>query len=70
MISREKALQIAHEVASAAYRDLSVYKIKAARRGRRWRVDYCLKDPGMVGGGPHFIISAETGEVLTSRFEQ
>ncbi len=70
MISKEEALRIAHEYASAAYRDLSIYEIKARRRGNQWYVDYLLTDPTMVGGGPHFIISAETGEVVGTRYEQ
>ena len=29
-----------------------------------------LSDPGAQGGGPHYIVSAETGEILAKRYEQ
>jgi hypothetical protein len=70
MISKEEALQIARKLASAVYKDLSVYEVKVTLLESSWYIDYWLKDPGMVGGGPHFVLSAKTGEVLSSRFEQ
>jgi hypothetical protein len=69
-ITKEEALKIAHENASKYYRDLSIYKIEAVYKQGKWHVDYLLKDPGMVGGGPHYTISAKTGEIESYRFEQ
>ena len=70
MIDKEKALKIAHENAGRFYRDLSVYDVLAELKDNNWHVDYILKDKNLDGGGPHYIISAETGEIADTRFEQ
>jgi hypothetical protein len=35
-----------------------------------WRVDYELRDPESQGGGPHYVIAGDSGEVLEKRYEQ
>lgn len=70
MIDKKEALQIAHEDASKMYRDLTGYKVKAILRDDNWHVDYQLKDPLSVGGGPRYIISGSTGEIISRRYEQ
>jgi hypothetical protein len=70
LIDREKALKIAKEDAQRIYRDLSIYKVEAALKEGKWYVDYELTNPQMVGGGPHYVISAETGEIISFRYEQ
>lgn len=70
MISKEEALRIAHEDASRIYRDLSIYEITATLKDNNWYVDYEINDPTMLGGGPHYTISAETGEIISFRYEQ
>jgi len=69
-IGREEALRIANEDAARMYRDLSIYHIQAELRNDKWYVDYEISNPQMVGGGPHYVISARTGEVLSFRYEQ
>jgi hypothetical protein len=29
-----------------------------------------LRDPNLQGGGPHYVIDAETGAILSKRYEQ
>jgi len=70
LIDRETALKIAEKNARTAYRDLSIYDVKADLREENWYVDYELSNPQMVGGGPHYVISARTGEILSYRYEQ
>ena len=70
MISEEEALRIAHEDASKIYRDLSIYDVTTTLKDNNWYVDYEINDPTMLGGGPHYIISAETGEIISFRYEQ
>ncbi len=70
MISRKKAKEIAHKDASKIYRDLTIYKIEAVLKDDKWYVDYKFKDPNMVGGGPHYVISAKTSEIISFRYEQ
>jgi hypothetical protein len=35
-----------------------------------WHVDYELKDPRLKGGGPHYIIDADSGTILSKRYQQ
>jgi hypothetical protein len=69
-ITKERALKIANENASKFYNDLSVYKIDIKMDEDKWIINYLLKDPRMVGGGPNYAISAKTGEIVSFRFEQ
>ena len=69
-ITKEDALRIAREDAERTYVDLSIYSVTAERDGDHWKVDYHLADPYTVGGGPHYVISAVTGEVLSRKYEQ
>ena len=69
-INKKDALKIANDNAVKFYRDLSIYAIETKLEGDKWYVDYKLKDKGMVGGGPHYVISCITGEIISYRFEQ
>ena len=70
LINKKEALEIANADAQKAYRDLSIYNIKAELIDEEWHIDYNLSDPQMLGGGPHYIISAKTGKILSFRYEQ
>ena len=65
-----EVLRIAHQDAQAVYRDLSAYKITLTPTLDGWHVDYDLTDPLCAGGGPHYVIHPETGEILARRYEQ
>ena len=69
-ISGDRALAIAQADAANAYRDLSCYRIQLALESDGWHIDYELKDPRLKGGGPHYIIDAATGAIVTKRYEQ
>jgi hypothetical protein len=69
-ITEKDALAIADENARRIYRDLSIYHVDAKLVDGDWHVDYELSDPQMVGGGPHYVISGESGEIKTFRYEQ
>jgi hypothetical protein len=69
-ITKEQALRIAREDAERTYVDLSIYSITAECDGESWRVDYSPSDPYTAGGGPHYVISANNGEILSRRYEQ
>jgi hypothetical protein len=69
-VSEAEARATAEADASHAYRDLSIYNVSARLAEGKWYVDYRLKDKTLVGGGPHYVISAETGEVLSKRYAQ
>jgi hypothetical protein len=35
-----------------------------------WHIDYQLKNPLSNGGGPHYVIDAATGAIVSKRYEQ
>ena len=69
-ISSDQALKIARTDAEGVYRDLSIYRIGVSLEDNGWLVDYELKDQQLHGGGPHYVIDAHTGEILTKRYDQ
>ncbi len=69
-LAGDQALAIAQADASRVYRDLSVYRIQLVLEDDGWHIDYELKNPRLKGGGPHYIIDAQTGAVVSRRYEQ
>jgi hypothetical protein len=69
-VSSDQALKIARLDAEQAYRDLTPYRISLALEDDGWHIDYQLKDPGLNGGGPHYLIDPSTGAILSKRYEQ
>lgn len=65
-----QALAVAQGDALRVYRDLSPYRIQLSLENDGWHVDYNLKEPRLKGGGPHYIIDAHTGTILSKRYEQ
>lgn len=70
LLAADKALSIAQSDARRVYRDLSAYNVKVALEDDGWHVDYELKDSRLKGGGPHYVIDAGTGAILTKQYEQ
>ena len=69
-LAGDQALAIAQTDASQAYRDLSPYRICLALEHDGWHIDYELKNRKLKGGGPHYIIDATTGAIVSKRSEQ
>src|SRR4051812_6702950 len=69
-ISGDAALRIAHADAERVYRDLSAYRIILALEADGWHIDYNLKSPTALGGGPRYIIDAMTGAFVLKRYQQ
>ena len=69
-IAGDRALAIAQADAATAYRDLSGYRIQLALEADGWHVDYDLKNPQLKGGGPHYVIDATAGRIVSKRYEQ
>lgn len=69
-VSCDEALRIARTDAESVYRDLSIYRISIVLEEDGWLVDYELKDANLQGGGPHYVIDAVTGKILSKRYEQ
>jgi hypothetical protein len=66
-LSRDEVLKIARLDAERAYRDLTPFRICIALEMDGWHVDYELKDAGLNGGGPHYVIDPRTGALLARR---
>lgn len=69
-IACDEALRIARVDAEKAYRDLAPYRIEICLEYDGWHIDYALKNPHLNGGGPHYVIDAQTGAILSKRYEQ
>ena len=69
-VTADHALRIAQTDAAGAYRDLSIYRIRMALEHDGWHIDYEVKEPGLKGGGPHYVIDADSGAILSRRYEQ
>jgi len=69
-LAGDQALAVAQADALHVYRDLSPYRIQLSLEDDGWHVDYNLKDPRLKGGGPHYVIDAHTGTILSKRYEQ
>jgi hypothetical protein len=70
VLSCDQVLKIANVDAEKAYRDLSPFRIEIVLKDDGWHIDYELKDPQLNGGGPHYVIDAATGAIVTKRYEQ
>jgi hypothetical protein len=69
-VTCDQALKIARDDAEKAYRDLSGYRITILLGPDGWHIDYDLTKPLIAGGGPHYVIDATSGAVLSKRYEQ
>lgn len=70
-LTRESALSIAREDAERVYRNLDRFFVTATQSQDVWHVDYELEDGEFVcGGGPHYIIDSQTGEITWKRYDQ
>src|SRR5207248_224614 len=70
LISSDEALRTARLDGERAYRDLSPYRIQIALEPDGWHIDYQLNDPNRNGGGPHYVIDAQTGAIVSKVYEQ
>jgi uncharacterized membrane protein YkoI len=69
-VSCDEALAIARKDAETTYRDLSGFRIVIEKRIDGWHIDYELSDVCIKGGGPHYVIDAMTGAIVSKRYEQ
>jgi uncharacterized membrane protein YkoI len=69
-LSVEEALRIARTDAERTYRELHLYRIEIAFEPDGWHIDYELKDDASQGGGPHYVIDATTGAIVSRKLYQ
>lgn len=68
-ITKEQAIDAVKKDAESAYQDLSLFNVSATLESDGWHVDYLLKKP-IPGGGPHYVVDAYSGKIVTKRYEQ
>jgi hypothetical protein len=69
-VSGSRAVAIAEADALPVYEDLSPYRIDVRLEADGWHVEYRIKKPRVAGGGPHYIIDATTGEIVSKKYYQ
>jgi hypothetical protein len=68
-IEKETAILIAKGDAIENY-TLSAYNIIAEEQPGGWRIVFELKDPGVKGGGPDYLIDKKTGKILHATYNK
>jgi hypothetical protein len=68
----DRALAVAHADAVTVYPDLSRHRVEVRLEDDGWHVEYTFRGTGRfhVGGGPHYVISADTGEITDKKYYQ
>ena len=69
-VTGAQALVAAEADAQRAYGDLSSYRISVRLEADGWHVEYELADAQVQGGGPHYIIDAQTGQIVSKKYYQ
>jgi hypothetical protein len=69
-VSGSRAVTIAEADALPVYEDLSPYRIDVRLEDDGWHVEYRIKKPRVAGGGPHYIIDANSGQILSKKYYQ
>jgi len=63
-------LHIARLDAESVYGDLDGFLITVVLKEDGWHIDYEPQDATRDGGGPHYVIDAQSGKIVNKRYEQ
>ena len=69
-LASDDALRIACADAERVYRELHLYRIEIALETDGWHINYELKDSQLNGSGPHYVIDATTGAIVSKHYYQ
>jgi hypothetical protein len=69
-VTADHALAVAWRDANRVYRDLTNYRASVSLEADGWHVDFELKSPTSLGGGPHYVIDSATGSIRSRVYEQ
>lgn len=72
VLSCDRILSIAHADATSAYPDLTRHRVEIHLESDGWHVEYLFRGDGRfhTGGGPVYLIDAETGAILDKKYYQ
>ncbi len=68
-------LAIAQADAETRYTDFHIYRIEIYRESDGWHVEYRIQQPKdpkirIAGGGPHYVIDASDGRIISKKYYQ
>ncbi len=69
-VSRLQAISIAEADALPVYGNLDDLTLEVDLGSDGWHVDYWMRKPRHAGGGPHYVIDATTGEIVSKKYSQ
>lgn len=69
-LSSDQILRVANEDAVRQYRDVSDLKISIRLLDDGWHVEYSPLNPNVNGGGPHYVIDATDGTIISKKYYQ
>ncbi|MDY3551107.1 hypothetical protein R5W24_000181 [Gemmata sp. JC717] len=69
-LASDEALRIARADAETAYHDLNPYRIEIMLEADGWHIAYEPKDATLNGAGPHYVIDAATGAIVSKKYYQ
>lgn len=69
-ITSEAALAIARSDAEKAYSGTSHFRIEIQLEDDGWHISFRLKEKLWAGGGPEYVIDADSGTIREKRYYQ
>jgi hypothetical protein len=70
VVTCDRALAVANADAAQKYQRLWRFRIEVELEPDGWHIVYTLRDPDFVGGGPHYVIDAATGQIISKKYYQ
>jgi len=69
-VSCDRALAVAHADAVTVYDQLQRYRIEVELEPDGWHIAYHIREKRVAGGGPHYVIDATTGAIVSKKYYQ
>jgi hypothetical protein len=69
-VASHRALDIACADANSVYQNIHRFRMLIALESDGWHIDFEPTNPERHGGGPHYVIDADTGAILYKRYDQ
>jgi len=69
-VTSDRALAIAQADAATVYTDLWRFRIEVELEPDGWHIAYRIREKRVAGGGPHYVIDATTGAIVSKKYYQ
>jgi hypothetical protein len=69
-VSCDQALAIAQVDAAKVYEKLWRFRIEVELESDGWHIAYRIREKRVAGGGPHYVIDAATGAIVSKKYYQ